>query len=114
VLGACCKHCDDVPKKAYYVYAPFLCDKIGDVKMATMVKEVCMSIAEFVTAKYVGALVMKNALGTKSVGNIKESCVLLSTLVDEFGAASMHLKNVIDFASNSANHADKKVRDAAL
>lgn len=114
VLGACCKHCEDVPKKAYYVYAPFLCDKIGDVKMATMVKEVLALIAEFVTAKYVAALVMKNGLTTKAVGNIKESCVILSTLVEEFGAASMHLKNVIDFASNSANHANKTVRDAAL
>lgn len=114
VLGACCKNCDDVPKKAYYVYAPFLCDKIGDVKMATMVKEVLALIAEFVTAKYVAALVMKNGLTTKAVNNIKESCVILSTLVEEFGAASMHLKNVIDFASNSANHANKTVRDAAL
>lgn len=27
------QHCDDVPKRALVTYAPFLCDKIGDVKM---------------------------------------------------------------------------------
>jgi len=33
ILAACCQHCPDVPKKAYFVYAPYLCDKIGDVKL---------------------------------------------------------------------------------
>lgn len=34
ILGACCQSCTDVPKKAFFVYAPFLTDKIGDVKLA--------------------------------------------------------------------------------
>jgi hypothetical protein len=57
---------------------------------------------------------MKNGLNTKAPNNIKESCTILAVLIDEFGAASVHLKNVIDFASHSANHANKAVRDASL
>lgn len=114
ILQTCCNHCSDVPKRAFYVYAPFLCDKIGDVKMATMVKELMQKVAEYVSAKFVASQVMKNALSTKAVNNIKESCIILATLIDDFGASSVHLKNVIDFASNSANHANKAVRDGAL
>jgi hypothetical protein len=40
ILAACCTHCADVPKKAFYVYAPFLTDKIGDVKLAAAIKDV--------------------------------------------------------------------------
>ena len=57
---------------------------------------------------------MKNGLNTKAPNNIKESCTILAVLIDDFGAASVHLKNVIDFSSHSANHANKAVRDAAL
>lgn len=103
-----------MPKKAYFVYAPFLCDKIGDVKLMVMVKEVLQSIASFVSAKYVAALVMKNALTTKAVKNIEQSCNILSTLIDDFGAAALHLKNVIDFAAHNCNHANPAVRNAAI
>lgn len=114
VIAAMCANCDDIPKKAYFVYAPYLCDNIGDVKMSGPIKEVLQNIASFVTAKYVAALVMKNALSTKAVNNIKASCEIISVLIDDFGAAQVHLKNVIDFASNSAAHANPAVRTAAL
>jgi hypothetical protein len=39
ILAACCANCTDVPKKAYYVYAPYLCDNIGDVKMSASIKD---------------------------------------------------------------------------
>lgn len=51
----CCNNCDDIPKKAFFVFAPFLCDKIGDVKLSTIIKELIAKIAEFVTAKYVAS-----------------------------------------------------------
>lgn len=57
---------------------------------------------------------MKFALGTKAPKNIQESCVILATLIDDFGASAVHLKNVIDFAAHSANHANKDVRNGAL
>jgi TRAP-type uncharacterized transport system substrate-binding protein len=57
---------------------------------------------------------MKNGLSTKAVNNIKASCEIISVLIDDFGPASVHLKNVIDFASTSAGHANPAVRTAAL
>ena len=54
-LMCCCNNCDDIPKKAFFVFAPFLCDKIGDVKLSTIIKELIAKIAEFVTAKYVAS-----------------------------------------------------------
>lgn len=114
VLAACCSNCDDVPKKAYYVYAPFLTDKIGDIKLAAMIKDVLLNIATFVTAKYVAALVMKNGLSTKAPKNIQSSCEIISQLIDDFGPAQVHLKNVIDFSSHCAGHANPQVRTAAL
>lgn len=79
-----------------------------------MIKDVTLNIATFVTAKYVAALIMKNGLSTKAVNNIKASCEIIAVLIDDFGAASVHLKNVIDFASHNAGHANPAVRTAAL
>ena len=45
--------CELIPKRALCVYAPYLTDKIGDVKFATSVKELLMTLADFVTAKFV-------------------------------------------------------------
>ena len=33
------QHCDDIPKRALACYAPFLCEKIGDVKLNAAIKE---------------------------------------------------------------------------
>ena len=33
---------------------PFLCDKIGDVKLVTNISETLMNLSEIVTPKYVG------------------------------------------------------------
>jgi len=53
VLLIMTQECEDVSKKTIAVYAPFLCDKIGDVKMSAMVKETLMNAAEFCTAKFI-------------------------------------------------------------
>jgi len=45
--------CERIPKRALWVYAPFLVDKIGDVKFSASVKELLISLADFVTAKFV-------------------------------------------------------------
>jgi hypothetical protein len=45
--------CDRLPKRAVWVYSEFLTDKIGDVKFTASVKELLMTLADFVTAKFV-------------------------------------------------------------
>jgi hypothetical protein len=45
--------CERIPKRVLWVYAPFLCDKIGDVKFSTTIKEIFMSLTDFMTAKFV-------------------------------------------------------------
>ena len=47
------KHCEDIPKRAVAVYTPFLCEKIGDVKMSQIVKDTLLNASEFCTAKFV-------------------------------------------------------------
>jgi len=37
-LQAMCDHCDDVSKKCYLIYSSFLSEKIGDIKMAGLIK----------------------------------------------------------------------------
>lgn len=108
------KHCDDIPKRAVAVYTPFLCEKIGDVKMSAIVKETLLNASEFCTAKFVSIQLVKKGLGTKAPNNIKESCNLLGQLVEDFGAGRVAIKETIDFAVFSANHANKGVRDAAM
>jgi len=49
------EHCDRIPKRAVFVYSAFLCDKLGDVKVATTIKELLMTLTDFVTAKFVAS-----------------------------------------------------------
>ena len=107
-------HCENIPKRALAVYTPFICEKIGDVKMSTMIKESLINAAECCTAKFVSIQVVKKGLGTKAPNNVKESCNVLAQMIEEYGAGRLSIKEVIDFAVNSANNANKAVRDAAM
>lgn len=108
------QHCDDIPKRAIAVYAPFICEKIGDVKMSAAIKEALLNASESATAKFVSVQVIKKALATKAPNNVKESCNFLAQLVGDFGAGRVAIKETIDFAVHSANHQNKQVRDAAM
>ena len=108
------QHCDDIPKRALAVYAPFICDKIGDVKMSATIKEALLNASESATAKFVSVQVIKKALAAKAPNNVKESCNFLTQLVGDFGAGRVAIKETIDFAVHSANHQNKQVRDAAM
>ena len=70
--------CERIPKRVLFVYAPFLTDKIGDVKFSGSVKEILMSLADFMTAKFVALQVIKYAKEAKAPNNLKESCNFLS------------------------------------
>ena len=107
-------HCDDIPKRVIATYAPFICEKIGDVKMSTMIKEALMNASASCTAKFVSVQVIKKGLATKPPNNLKESCNLLAQMVEEYGAGRMAVKETIDFGVHSSNNANKGVRDAAM
>lgn len=108
------QHCEDVPKRAVNAYAPFLCDKIGDIKMMALVKEAYVNSAEFCSAKFVCVQVVKKGLTAKAPNNIKETCNLLGQLIEDFGAGRVAPKECIDFGIFSCNHANKGVRDASM
>ena len=46
-------NCEKVPKKAVATYAPFLGEKIGDVKMSAAIKELYVELGMHVTANFV-------------------------------------------------------------
>ena len=106
--------CDRIPKRAVHTFSPFLCDKIGDIKMTAMVKEVLLSLADFVTPKFIANFLIKNGSTTKAVKNIEETCIILTQMVDEYGAGMMPIKECIDFATLAANNANVKVRNASM
>ena len=107
ILLCLTQHCENVPKRAVAVYTPFVCEKIGDIKMNAMIKEALLNAAEFVTAKFISVHVVKKGLETKAPNNVKESCNFLAQLIEEFGAGRVAIKECIDFAVHSANHANK-------
>lgn len=106
--------CDRIPKRALFVYAPFLADKIGDVKFATSIKEVLMTLADFMTAKFVAGQVIKYAMTAKAPNNLKESCNILTSLLEEWGAGMMPVKECIDYATLAANNPNVAVRNASM
>ena len=72
------QHCEDIPKRAVAVYTPFLCEKIGDVKLSGPIKEALLNCAEFCTAKFISVKLVKAGLTTKAPNNVKGACELLA------------------------------------
>ena len=81
VLLIMTQQCEDVSKKAVAVYTPFLCDKIGDIKLNGPIKEALMNAAEFCTAKFISIQIVKKGLDAKAPNNIKESCNFIKQLI---------------------------------
>lgn len=81
LLKCMTEHCDRVPKRAVSVYAPYLCEKLGDVKLVAAVKEVYMILTDFVTAKFIANLVIKNGAAAKVPKMIENSCELVLTML---------------------------------
>lgn len=52
ILLVLTQNCESIPKRAIAVYSPFLCDKIGDVKLSGMIKEALLNASEHVSAKF--------------------------------------------------------------
>lgn len=106
--------CDRIPKKALSIYAPFLCEKIGEVKYGTPIKQLITQLCETITAKYVAAQVTKNLMTSKNPKNLQESCKWITETLDEWGGAMMPVKECIDFANVCANSTSGPVRTASM
>lgn len=83
---------------------PFLCDKIGDVKLVNNIGETLLNLSEIVTPKYISLQIIKYCSTAKAPNVIKEGCNALIKMTDEFGVANMALKEMIDFGILAANH----------
>ena len=84
-LRAMVEHCDRIPKRCVAVYSPFLCDKIGDVKVSVVIKEVLVNLGDFVTATFVANQIIKYASTAKAPNNLKEAANVLTNILEEFG-----------------------------
>jgi hypothetical protein len=108
------EHCDRVPKRAVFVYGSFLCEKIGDVKMATTIKELFLTLTDFVTARFIANTVIKNASTAKAPKTIENSCEVILNILNEWGAANVPVKECIDFGVLCAANANAGVRTIAM
>jgi hypothetical protein len=92
----------------------FLTDKLGDVKFAVSIGEVIMAASEVVTPKFVANQLMNKTKDAKSPNVPKEACNILVRMTDDFGAFSLPVKEMIDYAIVAANHSNPTVRAAAM
>lgn len=92
----------------------FFVDKIGDVKMSTAIKEMLMNASELVSPKYISLQVIKYAATAKAPNTLKESCNIISDLIDDFGMGGFPVKEIIDYSKVAVAHATPAVRQAAI
>ena len=88
----------------------FFVDKIGDVKLSNLIKEMLMNATECLGPKFIGLQVIKYAATAKAPNNLKKACVFLTSMIDEFGISGTPLKETIDYAKVAAAHATPAVR----
>jgi cytoskeleton-associated protein 5 len=89
---------------------PYLCDKIGDVKLVNNISETLLNLSEIVTPKYIGLQVIKYVASAKAPNTIKEGCNVLIKMTDEFGVLNMAPKEMIDFGILAVNNTNPQVR----
>jgi cytoskeleton-associated protein 5 len=114
VPKAMVESCERIPKRVLGTYAPYMCDKIGDIKVAKVISEVMLGFAEFMGAKFVSNQIVKYCSEAKAPANVAEGCTVLSAMIEEFGAGVLALKAVIDYGTFAAGNSNPKVRTAAL
>jgi hypothetical protein len=106
VLKAMTENCERVPKRAVIVYASFLCEKLGDVKVCQMIKDLLMALTDFVTVKFVALQIAKYGMSSKVPKNVEQSCLVMVTLIEEWGGAMMPVKELLDLGVCSAGSAN--------
>ena len=108
------QNCEKINKRAVACMMPFMCDKIGDVKLVTNIKETILNLSEIVTPKYISLQVIKYTSTAKAPNTIKEGVNSLIQMTDEFGVANVALKEMIDFGILAANNTNPQVRTQAM
>jgi len=113
-FGTMAQSCDKINKRGVSCAMSFFSEKIGDAKTQNSVHEVLMNLAEIVTPKFISLQVIKYGASAKSPNVIRETCNLLANLTEEFGALTMPLKEMIDFAKVAADNKNPQVRTASM
>jgi len=70
VVKTMTEHCERIPKRVLHTYSLFMCEKIGDIKIAKPISELFISLSEFMTCKFVAGYIVKNGAKTKIPKNI--------------------------------------------
>jgi len=107
-------NCERMSKRTLHCAMQFFTDKIGDVKLSAAIKEMLLNCSELVTPKFVALQIIKYAATAKAPNTIKDSCLFLADLADNFGPSALPLKEAIDFGKVGAAHATPAVRQAAM
>lgn len=105
---------EKISKRTMAVGFSFFVDRIGDVKLSAAIKEMLLNASEIVTPKFVSMQVCKFAEKAKAPNNIKESCNILTDLLEQFGQCAVDLKAWVDFGKEAAGHANPQARQAAI
>ena len=106
--------CTSMNKRTFSCPMSFFVDKIGDVKLSQLIKDMLMNTTECLGPKFIGLQVIKYAATAKAPNNLKEACFFLTQMIDEFGISGTPLKETIDYAKLATAHATPAVRQAAM
>lgn len=103
-------NCEKINKRAVACIMPFICDKIGDVKLVTNISETILNLSEIVTPKFMSMQVIKYCSQAKAPNTIKEGCNVLIKMTDEFGVMNVAIKEMIEYGILAANNTNPQVR----
>jgi hypothetical protein len=92
----------------------FFVDKIGDMKMSTLIKDMLMNASEQVTPGFISFQLIKYGTATKAPKNVEGCLNLITAMIDEYGMNGFPLKEIIDFAKFATTNANPGVRTASM
>ena len=98
--------CENINKRTMACAMSFFVEKLGDIKLQQLIKDMLLNVSEVVTPKFTALQIIKYASTAKAPKTVQESCNLITQMIDEFGIGALPLKETIDHAKFSTTNAN--------
>lgn len=112
-ITALAAQCDLTKRTASYVLTAQALEMLGDAKLNATYMACLFALSEVVGPRFVAGQIVKNTTECGKPKVAAESSNALAKLVSEYGAHTMSLKDLIDYAKNGINNSNPTIKKAA-
>lgn len=93
--------------------SPVALDKYSDTKLVESLNNCIITLSESLTPKFIISLIIKNTNDSNKPKVVSECCAIIGKIISEYGAHTVNLKEVIDYAKAGINQTNPIIKKAS-